>query len=41
MKPEKKGARPKQKMKEQKIEDVLASEEGQEGKEEDETEAMT
>ena len=35
-----KGARPKQKMMEQKIEDVLANEEGQEGKE-DETEAMT
>ena len=38
MKPEKKGARPKE-MREQKIEDVLASEEGQEGKEEDVTEA--
>ena len=34
MKPEKKGARPKQKMMEQKkIEDVLASKEGQEGTE--------
>ena len=39
MKPEKKGARPKEMM-EQKIEDVLASKEGQEGKEQDETEAM-
>ena len=39
MKPEKKEARPKQKMTEEKIEDVMANEEGQEGKE-DKTEAI-
>ena len=39
MKPEKKGARPKEMM-EQKFEDALASEEGPEGKE-DEMEATT
>ena len=38
MKPEKKEARPKQKMMEQKIKDVLANDKGQEGKE-DVTEA--